>query len=110
MTSLLVMLGAGAGAVLRFLTGHFLDEERFPRGTLLVNGAGSFLIGLFSALSLGEQQWALAATGFCGGLTTWSSFVVQTRRTGGARGAAYAVGTLVLSLLGCTVAFALVAG
>lgn len=106
---LLVALGGAVGAPLRFVAAHHLDRA-LPWGTLLVNVVGSTLLGAFAALALDGSAYALLATGFCGGLTTWSSFVVQTRRTGGARGAAYAVGTLVLSLLGCTVAFALVAG
>ena len=49
-------------------------------GTLLVNVAGSFLIGLFSALSLSGHAIALLGTGFCGGLTTYSAFATQTFR------------------------------
>lgn len=105
---LLVALGGAAGAPLRFVAAHHLDRA-LPWGTLLVNVVGSTLLGAFAALALGGSAYALLATGFCGGLTTWSSFVVQTRRTGGVRGAAYAAGTLVLSLLGCVAAFAVFA-
>lgn len=105
---LLVALGGAVGAPLRFVAAHHLDRT-LPWGTLLVNVVGSTLLGAFAALALGGSASALLATGFCGGLTTWSSLAVQTYRIGGARGAAYAVGTLVLGLLGCVVAFALVA-
>jgi len=105
---LLVALGGAAGAPLRFVVGHRLDRA-LPWGTLLVNVVGSTVLGALAALALDGSAYALLGTGFCGGLTTWSSFAVQTDRVGGARGAAYAVGTLVLSLLGCVLAFALVA-
>ncbi len=105
---LLVALGGAVGAPLRFVAAHHLDRA-LPWGTLLVNVVGSTLLGAFAALALGGAAYALLATGFCGGLTTWSSFAVQVHRTPGTRGAAYAVGTLALSLLGCVVAFALVA-
>ncbi|VXC45043.1 fluoride efflux transporter FluC [Nocardioides sp. AX2bis] len=105
---LLVALGGAVGAPLRFVAAHHLDRA-LPWGTLLVNVLGSTLLGAFAALALGGSAYALLATGFCGGLTTWSSFAVQTHRIGGVRGTAYAVGTLVLSLLGCVVAFAVLA-
>ena len=44
MTVLLVALGAAVGAPLRYVAGHLLDV-RFPWGTVLVNVAGSFLLG-----------------------------------------------------------------
>ena len=51
MTALLVALGAAVGAPLRHFVGHHLDG-RMPWGILLVNVAGSFLLGMFSALAL----------------------------------------------------------
>ena len=45
MTWLLVALGAAVGAPLRYVAGHLLDG-RLPRGTILVNWVGSFLLGL----------------------------------------------------------------
>jgi CrcB protein len=59
-TPLLVALGAAAGAPLRLLAGHWLDRD-FPFGTLLVNVLGSFLLGWFSAMSLGDHAYALLA-------------------------------------------------
>ncbi len=106
MTGLLVALGAAVGAPLRFVCGHYLDG-RFARGTLLVNVAGSFLLGLLSALSLGEQPMALLGLGFCGGLTTYSAFAVKTREHGWRDGGGYAVATLVLALAACAAGFAL---
>lgn len=106
---LLVALGGAVGAPVRFLAGHWLDRA-LPWGTLLVNVVGSTLLGALAALALDGAAYALLGTGLCGGLTTWSSLAVQTHRLGGARGAAYAVGTVVPSLLGCVLAFALVAG
>jgi fluoride exporter len=77
-TGLYVALGAAVGAPLRYLSGHLLDHHRLPWGTVLVNLAGSFLLGLFSALALTEHQLAFLGVGFCGALTTYSAFAVQT--------------------------------
>lgn len=104
MTLLLVALGAAVGAPLRFVAGHHLDRE-VPRGTLLVNVAGSFLLGLFSGLALSDHAWALLGVGFCGGLTTYSSFAVQTSRLGVRRGTAYAAATLLASLAVCALGY-----
>ena len=54
MTPLLVAAGAAVGVPLRLLLASALDRDRFPYGTLLVNVAGSFLLGLF--VGLGVEQ------------------------------------------------------
>ena len=100
MTTLLVAVGAAAGAVLRFLCSTWFDAA-WHRGTFLANVAGSFLLGLFSALALSGHAMALLGTGFCGGFTTYSSFAVQTHGLGVRRGAAYAVATIGLGLAAC---------
>jgi CrcB protein len=104
-SALLVGLGAAVGAPLRYACAHVLDD-RWPQGTLLVNTVGSGLIGLFAALSLDDATWALLATGFCGGLTSYSAFAVQTWERGPRRGTAYALVTVALALAACVLGFA----
>ena len=72
MTALLVALGAAVGAPLRFLVGLVLPG---PRGTLLVNVAGSALLGL--VVTATPDTAALVGVGFCGALTTFSTFAVE---------------------------------
>jgi CrcB protein len=103
-TPLLVALGAAVGAPLRLLSGHWLDRD-FPWGTLLANVAGSFLLGLFTAMSLGEHAVALLGTGLCGGFTTYSAFAVKTHERGPAGGTAYVVATLPLALAACALGY-----
>lgn len=86
MTYLSVALGGAAGAVLRYgLSGwlHGLTGLLFPIGTLAVNALGSLLIGVL--LQLGTERFLfsvetrlLLTTGFCGGLTTFSTFSYET--------------------------------
>jgi CrcB protein len=59
--------------------------ETFPWGTLLVNVAGSFIIGFFATLTGPDGRWILppdarlfVTVGVCGGYTTFSSFSLQT--------------------------------
>jgi CrcB protein len=81
-TALLVVLGAGLGAPARYLTDRLLQGWRgsaFPWGTFAANVAGCALLGLLAALPSGSLM-AFAGTGFCGALTTYSTFGYETIR------------------------------
>lgn len=104
MTGLLVALGAGAGAPLRYVVAQRLDG-RFPVGTLAVNVLGSLLLGLLSALAVSGGTAALLGTGFCGGFTTYSAFAVQAHGLGLRRGTAYVVLTSALALGACALGY-----
>jgi CrcB protein len=90
MTLVLVALGAAVGAPLRYLADRVVQARHdtvFPWGTFTVNVAGSALLGFLAALPAGSGLTALAGTGFCGALTTYSTFGYETLRLaeGGAR-------------------------
>ncbi len=104
MTLLLVGVGGAVGAALRWWLGVRLDGARLPLGTLLANLAGSLLLGLLVGLALRGHALALLGTGFCGALSTYSSFAVQTHDRGRSA-AAYVVVTVLGSLLLCTLGF-----
>lgn len=89
MLFLIIFLGCALGGLCRYLGMTLVTRllgERFPWGTLLVNAVGSFLLGLTlgSGIVAGEAwlsfdgAYAFAAIGFCGGLTTFSTFSLQT--------------------------------
>ncbi|WP_333798857.1 fluoride efflux transporter CrcB [Phnomibacter sp.] len=76
----LVAMGGMLGSVLRFIAGTFIMQKAgtaFPWGTFAVNIAGSLLIGWVAGQAAkhpGFQAWQLLlATGFCGGVTTFSA-------------------------------------
>ena len=90
MTPLLVALGAAVGAPLRYLVSLRLPGER---ATLLVNVVGSAVLGALVRPS--PSVAALVGIGFCGALTTFSTFAVEVARS---RSWKYAVTTVVLCL------------
>jgi fluoride exporter len=79
---LLVALGGGIGAMLRYFFSSIIKHSTFPYNTLLINIAGSLLIGIVFGLSeksngISEQIKLFVATGICGGFTTFSAFSVE---------------------------------
>ena len=80
MTVLLVALGAAVGAPTRYLVDRFVRSRfpGFPWGTLLVNVVGSALLGFLTALPVSAGLGALLGAGFCGALTTYSTFGYET--------------------------------
>ena len=77
---LLVGIGGAIGSVARFWMSGLIATrfgQTFPLGTLVVNVTGSFVIGLFAALSEAEGRWLVNPSfrqffmiGVCGGYTT----------------------------------------
>ena len=82
---LVVALGGGIGACLRYLIGLIPLKESFtfPVKTLVINLLGCFVIGLIAALavkntSLSPKTVLFIKTGLCGGFTTFSTFALET--------------------------------
>lgn len=82
-TLLLVGIGSCVGGVSRFLVSRWVQGMigyAFPLGTFLVNLLGCFFIGLIYALFekgnlINPDLRMLLTVGFCGGFTTFSTFI-----------------------------------
>ena len=101
-----VALGAAVGAPLRFALGRRFDGS-LPWGTLAVNVVASLVLGLCVGWSVDGAALALIGAGFCGGMSTYSSFAVQTKDLGPAAGTTYAALTLGLGLAAASVGYLL---
>ncbi|MDH6460612.1 CrcB protein [Micromonospora sp. A200] len=101
MTVLLIAVGAALGAPLRYLTDRAVQARHsslLPWGTLTVNVAGSLLLGVLLAVPAGSAVTALVGTGFCGALTTWSTFGYETLRLARAGARRHALANVLLSV------------
>ena len=81
---LAISAGASLGAVLRWGLGHWLNvlSPDMPAGTLAANLIGGYVVGLAIACfaqspELAPEWRLLVITGFCGGLTTFSTFSAE---------------------------------
>ncbi len=83
---MLVFVGGGTGSVLRYMAGRLIPStltgSPFPTAILLVNVLASFVLGAVVSWVLnravGEEARLLIGVGFCGGLSTFSSFSYDT--------------------------------
>ncbi len=81
MNWLLVAAGAAVGAPLRYLTDRYIQSRHdsvFPWGTFTVNVLGSALLGLIAGAT--TPIHLAIGIGFCGALTTYSTFSYETLR------------------------------
>jgi fluoride exporter len=82
-----VGLAGAIGAVARYLIDGAVQDRTsglFPFGTLTVNAIGSLVLGMVAGLALHHPHSTtfetMVGTGFCGGLTTWSTVSWETVR------------------------------
>ncbi|MFI9467122.1 fluoride efflux transporter FluC [Streptomyces sp. NPDC052492] len=111
---LLVLAGGAIGAPARYLIGESARRSlpsAFHWGTFLANMAASLLLGFLVEAgtdgALGADGQALLSVGFCGALSTWSTFSNELLAMADARRTAQAAGYLLVTVaLGLALSFA----
>lgn len=104
MTLLLVLVGGAVGATVRYLTDVAI-QARFdpvlPWGTFAVNVVGSAVLGLLAGVGAALPGWigSLVGVGFCGALTTYSTFGNETVQLARSGARAYALLNVALTLV-----------
>ena len=92
MTPVLFVFAAAAGAVGRHLVAHLVCSWQ---ALLIVNTAGSALLGWLVASDASTTTLTVVGLGLCGALTTYSSFALEARALGWRWGGVYVASTLV---------------
>jgi fluoride exporter len=102
MTFVLAAVAGALGAVARYWMSGVVQEgtrSDFPVGTLSVNLAGAFLLGLVAGIDGLDSVPTLVAAGFLGGFTTFSTWMIETIRLGLAPLTSRAALNIVVALL-----------
>jgi CrcB protein len=110
MTGLLAWIGVGAmgaaGAYARFSVAAAITALRtdaFPWGTFVVNLTGGFTLGILTGAGVTGDALFVFGTGFLGGYTTFSTWMVEAQRLGEdgdlARLLLYLMGSMVAGVL-----------
>lgn len=104
---IVIAVGASLGAWLRWLLGMKLNAlfPTIPPGTVVANMVGGYIIGLAIAFlaaspTLSPEWRLLIITGFCGGLTTFSTFSAETVALIQEGRLVWALGSISLHVLG----------
>jgi fluoride exporter len=115
MAYLWVAIGGALGSVARFWVNNLISATPagavFPLGTMFINISGSFVIGIFGALTAPPYGGLNRVTiiqfvmiGMCGGYTTFSSFSLQTLNLMRDGQWLYAAGNVLGSVILCMIA------
>jgi CrcB protein len=106
---ILVCVGGALGSGARFLVATWAAEAfgpGFPRGTILVNLAGSYFIAVIIGLAtrttaVSPNVRLFLTTGVMGGFTTYSSFNYETLQFLDEGAIAYALANIAFTVIGC---------
>ena len=99
---LAVGIAGGLGAVGRYLVGAAVSLRfggHFPLGTFVVNISGAFALGLLTGMAPSTDAMRILGLGLLGGYTTFSTWMLESKRLAGERRTPVGAANLVASVL-----------
>jgi CrcB protein len=108
-SALFVFIGGGAGSIARWAFTKVSFGFNFPMATFTANVLSCLLVGFFSTMLLAKTNWnaelkLILLTGFCGGFSTFSSFISETDQIIKSGNMLLAFGNIIFNIIFCMLA------
>ena len=108
--SVLVSVGGGIGALLRYGLNQWIPYAVIPWTTLLINVIGSFVLAFLTFSLFQDVRYSklklFVGTGLCGGFTTMSTYALETVKLLNTNPAAALLYTMLTLFIGVGISFA----
>jgi len=108
--SILVSVGGGIGALLRYGLNQWIPYAVIPWATLLMNVIGSFVLAFLTFSLFQDARYSkmklFVGTGICGGFTTMSTYALETVKLLNTNPAAALLYTMLTLFIGVGMSFA----